>query len=71
MQHGLTAIYWQSMTYYLTYSSFSYNEAAELCLLKYSVGWTLEYDEDFDSACLYGEGYYGYYMEGGDLEDCS
>merc|ERR1712062_105257 len=50
---------------------YSYNEAAELCLLKYSVGWTLEYDEDFDSACLYGEGYYGYYMEGGDLEDCS
>lgn len=48
----------------------SYNEAAELCLLKYSVGWTLEPDDDFSSACLYGEHLDGYYMDGGDLEEC-
>ena len=49
---------------------YSYNEVAELCLLKYSVGWTLEADDAFTSACLYGELMDGYYMEGGDLDAC-
>ncbi len=37
--------------------------------LKYSVGWTMP-DDDFSSACLYGGHLDGYYMEGGDLEEC-